>query len=131
MAKINYDLKSAIEAGKNIKTNNLQKLKEKEDFDEKQKQEEYNNKVIKFKEQLESSDFLYTNVTRAVSEGNNSFSFSQSKEFAKAVSLISGFSATYKSGYDNINSDEIKEFWEEVTVKWYDQLSLIKVEKTP
>jgi len=62
--------------------------------------------------------FLFDKIKDAVAKGKSSIVLSGGEDVAEAVRSIDGLSEHHTTGFDNINSDEVKEEWHSVEVTW-------------
>lgn len=111
-------LREAVEAGFQIRRSEQERDAQAKKAKELAEAAQFKKDVQRIRDELESSGILFESVTKAVAKGLDHFQMYGSPALAKAIETFDGFQARYACGNDYINSDEVKEFWETVTVTW-------------
>ncbi len=78
----------------------------------------YELSVKRHKAEIKKDGKVFDMIADAIAKGEKEVSFRGTAAFAEAINSFPGLTATHNSGYDFINSDEVKESWESVTVTW-------------
>ena len=127
MSTSNERLKKAIEAG-NGEANAEAKRKEEERTKACAIGQAKEAAELKEARELVQGDFLYTRVQNALAHGHKNFAIHSgvgqksgpypTRALAQAINEVAGFRAVFTDGNENINSDEVKEYWADIDVTW-------------
>lgn len=112
-------LKKAINAGKNeLKARQQAALDETKAATELE-QQRYNEHVTVWIKTLTETNYIYDLIKAAVAKGEDVVNINAGPELVTAIGkTFTDIYADYNSGYDYINSDDIKEFWQYVRITW-------------
>lgn len=111
------DVKKAIIEGEKLKEEARLTLEKKNQEQQERDRKQFFESVEFYKKNFESTNELSTRITKAVAAGESSFMLDGGEAMCQAIREL-GLNVRYTSGYDNINSDEVKEFWEHIEVTW-------------
>jgi hypothetical protein len=115
---MNEKLKQSINDGLKLKQEREVKNRELEAERKEQERIKFLEDVDACKRILDKEDFLWMKIRSAVANDEKEVVIDGTRAMAVAINDIPGLEAKYESGWDHINSDEVKEFWQWITVTW-------------
>ena len=111
-------LQKAVLSGERARAEALAKSRQRDEEAAECAKRQHVEDVKRWRALLAENDHLYDLVTKAIAQGKNEIVMRAGIACEIAVETFPGFRAKHESGYDFINSDEVKEEWSYVTVTW-------------